>query len=533
MMNLLPNQRFAIQTTHPLTQVIAALEKHIEAPRRRWGLSDHRAPYAGILTVSGFEIRRIIHYRNSFLPQIKGRFESGPLGTTVHVSMGLHPLVLIFLLMWSTPWLSFGIPILLFGVLPGNAPIEMGLMPLVPISILTVVWFTFRHESNRSRQDLTAIIQGQTAIDRPQPPQRRLKRQWLKSVVLTVVVINLIGFFHFAGGVHEGSRSAHVATPCAESNPSPYCGFELVQTLTGHPEAAHIALSADGTTLISGGQDKAIKVWDVQTGVLKRTLQSDSGVVTALAISVDNTMVLSGHGDRMLRLWDLTTDQPPTILQGHTSQNVAPVAISTDGSTLISGGYRELNQWDRNTGSLQTIWPEDAAEIQVGPVTIQGSSPALRIFDLSADGTTVLVEQGSKLLIWDLTTGQKTALPHQWFTHVNGARLSPDGQTVITTSYTQPKSYLQIWDVKTGELRAKILLSSNRESWSGDRLVLTNDRAIVSTPTGLRFWNLQTGELDATLGDRGLQSVVVSPDGQQLAGLKGDFDSAQIQIWQR
>ncbi|MDA0269256.1 MAG: hypothetical protein O3A14_20445 [Cyanobacteria bacterium] len=538
-MNLLPNQRFTIQTSRPLPSVIAALENHIEAPRIRWGFSrDDHAPYAGAVNDAGFEMRRIIHYRNSFLPQIRGRFESGPLGTTAHITMGLHPLVLVFLLMWSTPWLGLGLPILVFGVLSGNAPMEMALMPLVPIAFLAVVWLAFRYESNRSRRDLTAIIQGQALgsppTDRPQRPTSRTRSRFIKGLILAAIAANLAWFVHVFNSVHEGP--AQILSPCAEqASPSPYCTFERVQTLTGHPEASHVALSADGFTLVSGGNDKAIKVWDVQTGALKRTLQSDSGVVTALAISADNTTIVSGHGDRRLRLWDLTTDQPPQILAGHDSQNVGPVAITTDGTTLISGGYGEWSQWDRATGALTTLWPENSnSDIQIGPVTVVGSPPQFRIFPLSGDGTTALVEQGSKLLIWELGTGQKTELPHQWFTQVNSAQLSPDRQTVVTTAYTQPKRYLKIWDVPTGNLRAKILLSSSRDSWGyGDRLALTNDRVIVSTPTGLQFWDLKTGERDATLGDRGMQSLVVSPDGKQLVALTGDFDHAQIQIWQR
>ncbi|NER84172.1 MAG: hypothetical protein F6K42_32470, partial [Leptolyngbya sp. SIO1D8] len=77
------------------------------------------------------------------------------------------------------------------------------------------------------------------------------------------------------------------------------CDFVLAHALSGHPTASVIALSQDGKTLVSGGSDKAIKVWDVQTGALKRTLQSDSGVITALTIAPDGKTVVSGAGDRM------------------------------------------------------------------------------------------------------------------------------------------------------------------------------------------------------------------------------------------
>ncbi len=77
---------------------------------------------------------------------------------------------------------------------------------------------------------------------------------------------------------------------------SPYCNFSVVRTLEGHPKTSAIAISGDGKTLVSGGQDKTIKVWELQTGELKKTLQSDSGAINALAIALDGKTIVSGSG---------------------------------------------------------------------------------------------------------------------------------------------------------------------------------------------------------------------------------------------
>ena len=213
--------------------------------------------------------------------------------------------------------------------------------------------------------------------------------------------------------------------------------------------------------------------------------------------------------------------------------------VSADGTTIISGGYGEVNLWDRATGELKATLPENGPpEITLGPVTVKGSPPYFRLFDIRADGKAVLVVQGSKLIIWDLETDQQTVLPRQWLTHLNTAYFTPDGTQVVTTAYTQPRNQLKIWDLDTHELRATILLSEARESWGyGDRIAFSGDRVMASTPTGLKVWNLQTAELEANLQLGFMNPVMVSPDGQSLVGIgAGEGDAAQetqIKIWQR
>ncbi|NER99970.1 MAG: WD40 repeat domain-containing protein, partial [Symploca sp. SIO1B1] len=56
-----------------------------------------------------------------------------------------------------------------------------------------------------------------------------------------------------------------------EATQSSYCKFAVVHTLEEHPTASAIAISADNKILVSGGKDKTIKVWDLQTGKLQKT----------------------------------------------------------------------------------------------------------------------------------------------------------------------------------------------------------------------------------------------------------------------
>ena len=105
MVHLLPHDRFIIQTPVALPNVMASLDAHVETPKAfRWSYQRNHAPYEGSVSESGFTMHRIPQGRNSFIPQIKGRFKAFAGGTVVHISMKLHPFVMSFLVMW---FLSF------------------------------------------------------------------------------------------------------------------------------------------------------------------------------------------------------------------------------------------------------------------------------------------------------------------------------------------------------------------------------------------------------------------------------------------
>jgi len=79
---------------------------------------------------------------------------------------------------------------------------------------------------------------------------------------------------------------------------------KLLKTLTGHASAVVcVAASPDGKTLVSGGADSTIRVWDPATGELKRTIANHGDRVNALAWSPDGKFLASGSRDRTLRVW--------------------------------------------------------------------------------------------------------------------------------------------------------------------------------------------------------------------------------------
>src|SRR5260370_19156056 len=68
-------------------------------------------------------------------------------------------------------------------------------------------------------------------------------------------------------GAGSGNRSTKAITEHAFKG-------SLKRTLTGHDESVRsVAFSADGKTVASGGLGNVVKLWDAQTGSLKRALE--------------------------------------------------------------------------------------------------------------------------------------------------------------------------------------------------------------------------------------------------------------------
>src|SRR5689334_18309058 len=65
-----------------------------------------------------------------------------------------------------------------------------------------------------------------------------------------------------------------------------------------------VAISPDGKWLASGGNDSTIKIWDLKTGRLLRTLYGHNAKVLAIAISPNSHYILSAADDGTARLWD-------------------------------------------------------------------------------------------------------------------------------------------------------------------------------------------------------------------------------------
>ena len=128
----------------------------------------------------------------------------------------------------------------------------------------------------------------------------------------------------------------------------------LLHTLTGHTDGvAAVGWSPDGSRLVSGGNDRTIRIWHPTPTQHDTTADHPTDRVLAVGWSPDGSRLVSGGGDGTVRVWEAGSGRLQYTLprrgigtltrrllnmsSGHTG-GVAAVGWSPDGSRLVSGG---------------------------------------------------------------------------------------------------------------------------------------------------------------------------------------------------
>ena len=96
--------------------------------------------------------------------------------------------------------------------------------------------------------------------------------------------------------------------------------------------------------MLSGSDEGTIKLWDVATGELLRSIERHNGEdVRSVAFSPDGTRVLSGDWLGKVRLWNPATGELlRTLGEDMRAQNES-VAFSPDGGRVLSGGWSQID----------------------------------------------------------------------------------------------------------------------------------------------------------------------------------------------
>lgn len=337
---------------------------------------------------------------------------------------------------------------------------------------------------------------------------------------MTIGITTALGLF--LGGYSALQRATNIAPSIAQSQVAlsssnqALANVTLAHTLTGHTDAVWtVGISRDGHTLVSGSGDKTIKLWDLDTGQLQRTLSEDSAEVLSVALSPDGQILTSGSyaTEQAIKIWHLNTDKPrPTLGLASKVWSVAP---SPDGKTLASSSEDgSITIWNMQTGTLRR--------------TLKGHSDTVWSVAISPNGQTLVSGSKDKTIkIWNLQTGAllRTLIGHS--DRVRSVAISPDGQTIISSSWDKT---IKIWNLQTG----KLLRTLTGHSGYVNSVAISPDSRIIASGSDdktLKLWSLNTGELLGTLyGHSGnINCVDFNYDGRILVSSSED---KTIKIWQ-
>lgn len=255
----------------------------------------------------------------------------------------------------------------------------------------------------------------------------------------------------------------------------------LVRTIGRHEvEAWSVAISPDGTYLVSGSADNTAKIWSSQ-GALLHTLTGHQDAVYTVDINPAGDIVATSSIDGVIKLWHRDGTLIRTIQTGETS--LFGFEFSPDGQILATVGA------DKSL-SLLTLDGEIVHRVTDKAINIATFAPDGQMLATITD-TSVELRQLSGELI------RSMPLATEELTSLTDVAFSPDGNMLAATQWN---NLLKAWQVKLWHIdgtEITTLVSRQREI---DTIAFSPDGAILATGSfdkEIVFWNIeQILELD-------------------------------------
>lgn len=138
---------------------------------------------------------------------------------------------------------------------------------------------------------------------------------------------------------------------------------KLLRTMRGHENAVlSVAFSADSRYAVSGDRGKTMVLWDVESGTAMRRFATAEQDIMAIAVTPDGRHVLAGSKAQSghsvaVELFDTASAALVRRLEGHDGATLA-VSISPDGKIAASAGDRMLTLWDLASGKVLRDLPD-------------------------------------------------------------------------------------------------------------------------------------------------------------------------------
>jgi hypothetical protein len=205
------------------------------------------------------------------------------------------------------------------------------------------------------------------------------------------------------------------------------CRFDRSRLTRSHGEVTALATTPNARQLASGGTDRTLRVWNVQSGQARHLLQGHKVAITAMAWRIDGKALLSGDRDGQLKYWDLQKGEErkglfhsSDLLESKDSGGtIIALAFTPDGGTAAvarqsgppapNSGGRRVELWDAHKGQLRSVLRDVGGALAFSP-----------------DGRTLAV--GGQL--WDADTGTPRAARRPLSGEVRAVAFTPDGSAL-------------------------------------------------------------------------------------------------------
>jgi dipeptidyl aminopeptidase/acylaminoacyl peptidase len=284
------------------------------------------------------------------------------------------------------------------------------------------------------------------------------------------------------------------------------------------------ALSPDGKTAVSGGDDNRLRVWDVAAGKEVFPAPPLDLVAGSLQFETDGRSLVGLDAAGKVRRWTSAGKQlaPLGTLPGGAVR--APSVLSPDGQTAaVPGPDSVLELWDVVGGQRR--------------ITLKGHKDAAHLLAFSADGRLLASAERDALHLWDVATGKELRRFPVEGPAVTTLALSPGGKHLAASgrSHTNTTPWVRVFETATGKEvppeQDRPLLGALAFSPDGRTLAMgwLTRQGLLDEESCCTLREVASGRARLRLkGAEAGRAAAFSPDGRVLAW---GSDGGSIQLW--
>ncbi|MCA9470705.1 MAG: WD40 repeat domain-containing protein [Nitrospirales bacterium] len=325
-------------------------------------------------------------------------------------------------------------------------------------------------------------------------------------------------------------------------------GAQQVKTFRGHTQDVwSVSFAPDGLTLASGGNDRYVRIWDIETGRILRSLRGHTHNIRQVAYSPDGQTLATASEDRTIRLWNPNTGETTRLLFTRYDHAVTNISFSPDGLMLARAGQnKDIKIWEITTGTeLMTLlgkdqydhhWSVCTAFSPDGIHLVSGSDIGkLRLYEVLPSGEEKCVHNAH----WRDDANDEESEARGYFVDDQGGfqkpmeywigalTYTPDGKTLFSGSRD---CTIKLFEMP--ELREYRTLRGH-SGWVRNLLVTADGKVLISASddASVKMWNLETGKCFRTLKPHKgpIRGIALSADGRFLATASTD---RTIMLWE-
>jgi len=280
--------------------------------------------------------------------------------------------------------------------------------------------------------------------------------------------------------------------------------------LDGHGRSA-VAFSADGTRLFTGSPDRALRMWDLESGKLLEECRPNSGSLRRIWTSADGSALYT-LGWWRIDVWSTETLEP---LASVDVSSMGWGAVSApDEHRLYFAGHGYVRVWELPPGAGERVI---------------GGHAGRTVAELSPDGERVASgDESGTVRVFDVPTGGLIATSPVHAGRVRAIRFHPSGRRVATGGFDRR---LALWSAEDGSL---LYSSAGYEPSTAGSIDFSPDGALIAAAwEGGRFLVARTADgepcLELDSGGREALWIRFSPDGKYLAGTARNVTA--VRLW--